>query len=155
MHVPRLDPIPTMFLLAESIVTTEKVTLLCYRCGQPGHLKANCPCKSTLPSTVHGQRNTTYSQRGKNQSSDQMMQILNSFQQNFLYRPGKQKTQHEGETCDDTSIFLPSSQSLCDQLTGRTRRAAGMNVSTSILTSVSTLKVHKSLSRLMGPLGED
>lgn len=38
-------------------VNTLKVTPQCYRCGQQGHMKMNCPHKSASSGKFQGQRN--------------------------------------------------------------------------------------------------
>lgn len=136
--------------LAESIMATVKVTLLCYRCGQPGHLKANGSRKSTLPGTIHGQRNTTCSQCGKtNLVTRRCRSRIHSNRTSFTDQGNRRLSMKGRHAVIQASSRLP----LCDQLTGRTRGAAGMDVSTSILTSISTLKVHKVPLKAHGPTG--
>lgn len=58
--------------------------------------------------------------------------------------------EHEGETYKH---LLPSCASFCDQLTGRTKGSAVMDVSTLASTTINTMKVHEAPLQAKGPIG--
>lgn len=65
-----------MSLLADCIAAAVKLTYQCYRCGQQGQLRVNCPHKPTLVGTFQGQRDVNIdSYWWETQSYGQIMQI--------------------------------------------------------------------------------
>ncbi|KAJ7423429.1 hypothetical protein BTVI_09727 [Pitangus sulphuratus] len=124
-----------------------------------GHRCASCSKK--------GYQKTEYSQKSKNTPTQSAITTCLRCGKVGHFAKNCQSTHHadghvlSGNMCSDTSTCpdrpadpaLPETTSLCDQLSGGTKGAAGMDVSTASTVTISTMGVHQVPLDAWGPIG--
>lgn len=145
-----------MALLANSFAAAVRLSCHRYRCGQQGHMKANCPCKSNSLGTR--QKQTTLARVGNCNQCRKPGHFAKQCKSKFHINGQPVNEQGNGNKSTKgkrmpTQAPSPSA-SLCDQLTRRTRGSASLDVSTTDTITIDSLDMHKFPLGAMGLLGE-